>query len=49
MCDLAPNHWCMQVKVFLEVVTLDTSTPLAVVLDGGVAVFPTPTAVNFLP
>jgi hypothetical protein len=30
MCDLAPTHWCMQVEVFLEVATLDISTPLAV-------------------
>jgi hypothetical protein len=39
----------MQVKVFLEVETLDISTPLAVVLNGGVAVFPTTLAVDFLP
>jgi hypothetical protein len=49
MCDLACTHWCMQVKVSLEVATLDISTPLAVTLDGGATVFPTSTAVDFLP
>jgi hypothetical protein len=49
MCDWAPTHWCMCVKVFLEVVTLDISTPLAVALDGGVTVFPTTTVVHFFP
>jgi hypothetical protein len=49
MCDLAPTHWCMQVEVFLEIATLDISTPLAVALDGGAAVFPTSMAVDFLP
>jgi hypothetical protein len=37
------------IKVFLEVATLDISTHLAVTLDGGVAVFPTTTTVDFLP
>jgi hypothetical protein len=46
---LARTHWCMQVEVFLEVVTLDISMPLAVALNGGVTVFPTSTAVDFLP
>jgi hypothetical protein len=49
MCDLALTHWCMQVEVFLEVATLDILTPLVVALDGGVTVFPTSTAVDFLP
>jgi hypothetical protein len=49
MCDLAPTHWCMQVEVFLEVATLDISTPLVVALDGGATVFATSTAVDFLP
>jgi hypothetical protein len=49
MCDLAPTHWCMQVEVFLEVATLDISTPLAVALDDGATAFPTSTAVDFLP
>jgi hypothetical protein len=49
MCDLACTHWCMQVEVFLEVATLDVSTPLAVVLDGGATVFPTSMVVDFLP
>jgi hypothetical protein len=49
MCDLAPTHWCMQVEVFLEIATLDISTPLAVALDGGAVVFPTSMAVDFLP
>jgi hypothetical protein len=40
MCDLAPTHWCMQVEAFLEVVTIDISTPLAVALDGGATVSP---------
>jgi hypothetical protein len=48
MCDLARTHWCMQVEVFLEVTTLDMSTPLTVSLDGGVTVFPTSTVVDFL-
>jgi hypothetical protein len=39
----------MQVEVFLEIATLDISTPLAVALDGGAAVFPTSMAVDFLP
>jgi hypothetical protein len=49
MCDLTRTHWCMQVKVSLEVATLDILTPLTVVLDGGAIVFPTSTAVDFLP
>jgi hypothetical protein len=49
MCDLARTHWCMQVEVSLEVVTLDVSTPLTVALDGGMIVLPTSTAVDFLP
>jgi hypothetical protein len=49
MCDLARTHWCMQVKVSLEVVTLDILTPLTVVLDGGATVFPTSMVVDFLP
>jgi hypothetical protein len=49
MRDLARTHWCMQVEVSLEVATLDISTPLAVVLDGGATVFLTSTAVDFLP
>jgi hypothetical protein len=49
MCDLARTHWSMQVKVFFEVATLVISTPLAVTLDGGATVFPTSTAVDFLP
>jgi hypothetical protein len=48
MCDLARTLWCMQVEVFLEVATLDFSTPLVVTLDGGATVFPTSTAVSFL-
>jgi hypothetical protein len=48
MYDLAPTHRCLEVEVFLEVAALDTSTPLAVALDGGAAAFPTSTAVNFL-
>jgi hypothetical protein len=39
----------MQVEVSLKIVTLDISTPLAVALDGGATVFPTSTAVDFLP
>jgi hypothetical protein len=35
MCSLVRTHWCMQVKVSLEVATLDVSTPLVVALDGG--------------
>jgi hypothetical protein len=49
MHDLARTHWCKQVKVSLEVATLDISTPLTVTLDGGATVFPTSTAVDFLP
>jgi hypothetical protein len=49
MCDLARTQWCMQVEVSLEVVTLDISTHFAVALDGGATVFPTSTAVDFLP
>jgi hypothetical protein len=49
MCDLACTHWCMQVEVFLEVVTLDISMPLVVALDGGATVSPTSTVVDFLP
>jgi hypothetical protein len=49
MCDLARTHWCMQVEDSLEVVTLDVSTPLAVVLDGGATVLPSSMAVDFLP
>jgi hypothetical protein len=49
MCDLPPTHWCMQVEVFLEVATLDISTPLVVALDGNATVFPTSTVVDFLP
>jgi hypothetical protein len=39
----------MEVKVSLKVATLDVSTPLAVVLDGGATVLPTSTAVDLLP
>jgi hypothetical protein len=39
----------MQIEVFLEVAILDISMPLTVALDGGVTVFPTSTAVDFLP
>jgi hypothetical protein len=39
----------MQVEVFLELATLDISTPLTVVLDGGAGVWPTSTAIDFLP
>jgi hypothetical protein len=42
-------RWCMCVKVFLEVATLDISLPLTVAPDGGVAVFPTTTVVDFFP
>jgi hypothetical protein len=49
MCDLARTHWCMQVKVSLDVATLDLSMPLTVALDGGATVLPTTTAVDFLP
>jgi hypothetical protein len=49
MCDLVCSHWCMHVEVFLDVATLDISMPLAVVLDGGATIFPTSTAVDFLP
>jgi hypothetical protein len=49
MCDYAPMPRRMQVEVFLEVVTLDISTPLTVALDGDAAVFPTTSAVDFLP
>jgi hypothetical protein len=41
MCSLVRTHWCMQVEVSLEVVTLDVSTPLAVALDGGATALPT--------
>jgi hypothetical protein len=49
MCNLACTHWCMQVEVFLEVVTLDVSTPLTVALDGGATVLPTSMTVDLLP
>jgi hypothetical protein len=49
MHDLARTHWCKQVKVSLEVATLDISMPLTVALDGGATIFPTPTVVDFLP
>jgi hypothetical protein len=49
MCDLARTHWRMQVEVSLEVATLDISMPLVVVLDDDATVFPTSTAVDFLP
>jgi hypothetical protein len=49
MCSLVRTHWCMQVEVSLEVVTLDVSTPLAVALDGGATALPTSTAVDLLP
>jgi hypothetical protein len=49
MCNLARTHWCMQVEVSLEVATHDISTPFAVALNGGATVFPTSTAVDFLP
>jgi hypothetical protein len=49
MHDLVRTHWCMQVEVSLEVVTLDISMPLAVAFDGGATIFPTLTAVHFLP
>jgi hypothetical protein len=49
MCDLAPTHRCMQVKVFLEIVTLNISMPLTVALNGGATIFPTSTVVDFLP
>jgi hypothetical protein len=39
----------MYVEVFLKVAILDISVPFMVVLDGGVAVFPTMTSVDFLP
>jgi hypothetical protein len=39
----------MQVKVSLEVLTLDISMPLMVALDGGATAFPTSTAVDILP
>jgi hypothetical protein len=39
----------MQVEVSLEVATLDVSTPLAVVLDGGATVLPTSMVVDLLP
>jgi hypothetical protein len=38
----------VQVKVSLEVVTLDVSIPLAVAPDGGATVLPTSMAVDFL-
>jgi hypothetical protein len=46
--QLGAHPWCMQVKVSLEVVTLNISTPLAVALDGGATAFCTSTAVDFL-
>jgi hypothetical protein len=49
VCDLARTHWRMQVKVSLEVVTLDILMPFVVALDGGATVFPTSMTVNFLP
>jgi hypothetical protein len=49
MCDLARTHWCMQVEDSLEVATLNVSTPLAVVLDGGATILPSSMAVDFLP
>jgi hypothetical protein len=49
MCDLVRTHWCMQVEVFLEIVTLDILTPLVGALNGGATVFPTSTVVDFLP
>jgi hypothetical protein len=49
MHDLVRTHWRMQVEISLEVATLDISTPLTVVLDGSVTVFPTSTTVDFLP
>jgi hypothetical protein len=44
----APLPSAPNVEVFLEA-TLDILTPLTVALDGGAAVFPTTTAVDFLP
>jgi hypothetical protein len=49
MHDLVRTHWRMQVEISLDVATLDISTPLTVVLDGSVTVFPTSTTVDFLP
>jgi hypothetical protein len=49
MHDSVRTHWRMQVEISLEVATLDISTPLMVVLDGSVTVFPTSTTVDFLP
>jgi hypothetical protein len=49
MCNWTPMCWCMCVKVFLEVATLDISPPLTVVLDGGTAIFPAMTVVDFFP
>jgi hypothetical protein len=49
MHDSVRTHWRMQVEISLEVATLDISTPLTVVLDGSVTVFPTSTTVDFLP
>jgi hypothetical protein len=49
MCDLVHTHWCMQVEVSLEVVTLNVSTPLTVALDGGATVLPSSMMVDFLP
>jgi hypothetical protein len=48
MRDLTCTHWCMQVEDFLEVVTLDISTPLTDALNDGAAVFPTSMTVDFL-
>jgi hypothetical protein len=49
MCSLVRSRWCMQFEVSFEVAALYVSTPLAVVLDGGVTVLPTSTAVDLLP
>jgi hypothetical protein len=49
MCDWTPTYWRMRVKIFLEVVALDISTPLTLTLDGDATVFPTMTAIDFSP
>jgi hypothetical protein len=49
MCDWTPMCWCMCVKVYLGVATLDISPPLTVALDGGTAIFPTTTVIDFFP
>jgi hypothetical protein len=49
VCDLARTHWRMQVKVSLEVTTLDILMSFVVALDGSATVFPTSTTVDFLP